>query len=1027
MIDSDDSPASGTQAASRHLRWLLRVGMWLSIASPLGFAALIWFGIDRAGVQRLDRASVLELAVLSTALGGGLWYCLSRAFARGQHQQSRLLTDLSAQSVRADEARRIAGLGDWSWNLDTGAVSWSPEIFAAYGLPPRPEPFPVEQIPDRIHADDRDRVQGYFQQMQDGGNPSETEFRILRPDGSERVIHARGEWADRTPGRRLLRGVQQDITELARMRDSLREARSQYRFLFEHNPLPMCVYDRDTLAILAVNNALLRHYGYERDEMLAANVMDIRPPEEVPAARALLLSTKYPQGHVWTHVHKDGTRMRMMAFGDEIDFDDHPARLIVLHDVTISEAAQNRFQVIAGATTDAIWDWEIGTDSLWWSDSYYNLFGDRAEEAAGSVKAWEARIHPDDLQRVAASLDAAIAGNASDWEATYRFRRKDGDYADVLDRGFLLRDSVGRAHRAIGGMLDVTQKHRDEADLRLLRRAIESTDNGILIADAQQPGLPAVYVNRAFERMTGYSAAEIIGSTFRLMEDGVEQQPELEAIRQAIAAPHEVQVRLRDTRKNGEPYWRDVHLAPVLDDAGVLTHFVSVQSDVTEHQRVLAQLAYRSTYDDLTGLPNRQLLHDRLQQAIRNAERLQTAVAVLFIDLDNFKLINDGLGHGAGDEALRILAERFERALGSNETLARFGGDEFVAVLTDQVEEAAVARVLSRIGGALAEPLQIGQSQHYMSASIGYCRYPDAGGDAETLLKHADIAMYKAKRQGRNQTVAYRADFDASISQRLQLISALRDALQRDEFRLMFQPLFDRDGAVVGMEALVRWQHPERGLLAPVHFIGVCEESGLIVPLGRWVLQEAARHHAKLSELGLGHLRIAVNVSAEQFGQSLHDDVQQAMSELQLPRGALELELTESVIMDSPDSAIDTMRQLDGLGVSLSVDDFGTGYSSLAYLKRLPIDRLKIDRSFVSDLGNGGDDDVICATIIQLAHSLGLQTVAEGVETAQQLDWLRARGCDELQGFLLAVPMPFNDTVQSLRNPAAPWPPVRMH
>ncbi|MEP7098847.1 MAG: EAL domain-containing protein, partial [Dokdonella sp.] len=836
-------------------------------------------------------------------------------------------------------------------------------------------------------------------------------------------------WADRTPGRRVLRGVQQDISEIARVRDRLREAQSQYRFLFEHNPLPMCVYHRTTLAILAVNNALVRHYGYQRDEMLAANMMDIRPPEEAQAARDLLLSTTipYPQGHVWTHARKDGTRMRMMAFGDEIKFDGHPARLVVLHDVTASEAAQNRFQVIARATTDAIWDWEIGTDSLWWSDSYYALFGDRDADTPGSIRAWETRVHPDDLQRVDASLEAAIASGASAWEATYRFRRKDGEYADVFDRGFLLRDSVGRAYRAIGGMLDVTQKHRDEADLRLLRRAVESTDNGILIADARQPGLPAVYVNRAFERMTGYSAEEIIGSTFRLMEDGVDQQPELEAIRQAIAAPREVQVRLRDTRKNGEPYWRDLHLAPVLDDAGILTHFVSVQSDVTEHQRVLAQLAYRATYDDLTGLPNRQLLHDRLQQAIRNAERLQTAVAVLFIDLDNFKLINDSLGHSAGDDALRILAERFGRAVGSNETLARFGGDEFVAVLTDQVDEAAVGRVLARIGGALAQPLQVGDAQHYMTASIGYCRFPEAGSDAETLLKHADIAMYQAKRQGRNQTVAYRADFDASVTERLQLISALRDALRRDEFRLVFQPLFDRDGAAVGMEALVRWQHPERGLLVPGQFIGICEDSGLIVPLGRWVLQEAARHHAKLTALGLGHLRIAVNVSAEQFGQTLQADVQHAMNLHRLPHGALELELTESVIMATPDSAIDTMRELDSLGVSLSVDDFGTGYSSLAYLKRLPIDRLKIDRSFVSDLGNGGDDDVICATIIQLAHSLGLQTVAEGVETEQQLDWLRARDCDELQGFHLAMPMSFEDTVHSLRNPAVTWPPVRLH
>jgi EAL domain-containing protein (putative c-di-GMP-specific phosphodiesterase class I) len=262
--------------------------------------------------------------------------------------------------------------------------------------------------------------------------------------------------------------------------------------------------------------------------------------------------------------------------------------------------------------------------------------------------------------------------------------------------------------------------------------------------------------------------------------------------------------------------------------------------------------------------------------------------------------------------------------------------------------------------------------------------------------------------------VAYRAEFDAGISERLHMVSALRDALQREEFRLVFQPLFGREGNPVGMEALLRWQHPQRGLLAPGHFIGLCEDSGLIVPIGRWVLNEAARHHALLAAKGLGHLRIAVNVSAMQFQQSLYDDVQGAIAAHALPPGALELELTESVIMGSPEVAIEVMQRIDKLGVSISVDDFGTGYSSLAYLKRLPIDRLKIDRSFVDQLGQDTDDDAICTSIIGLAHSLGLRTVAEGVETQQQLDWLRARGCDELQGFLLGRPLPFDEMLLAI-------------
>ncbi|HEV2606737.1 MAG TPA: EAL domain-containing protein, partial [Xanthomonadaceae bacterium] len=480
---------------------------------------------------------------------------------------------------------------------------------------------------------------------------------------------------------------------------------------------------------------------------------------------------------------------------------------------------------------------------------------------------------------------------------------------------------------------------------------------------------------------------------------------------------------LHDQRKDGERFWNDFHIAPVRDAAGELTHYVSIQSDVTERQHILEQLAYRATFDELTGLPNRQLLFDRLQQGIRNADMQGRGIGVLFVDLDEFKLINDSMGHSAGDEVLRVVGRRFEKAVRSPDTLGRFGGDEFVVILTEQIDEDGVGRVIERISASLAQPIELAGALHYVTASMGYCRYPDAGQDAETLLKKADLAMYQAKQQGRNRAVAYHADFDAGINERLHLVSALSDAMQREEFCLLFQPLFARNGMAVGLEALLRWRHPERGLIMPAQFIGVCEDSGLIVPLGRWVLHEAARHHAQLAAAGLGHLRIAVNVSAAQFQQSLYEDVRGAMEAHALPKGVLELELTESAIMVAPEIAIGIMRRLDALGVSIAVDDFGTGYSSLAYLKRLPIDRLKIDRSFVHDLGRNQDDEAICSSIIQLARSLGLRTIAEGVETAQQMGWLHARGCDEMQGFLLGRPLPFDEALQALLNTNTQRPP----
>ncbi len=968
-------------------------------------------------------------ALAVSVLLGALWLWLSRAFSRSHVHQAQLLADLGAQSVRGEEARRIASMGDWIWNLDTGEVTLSEEIFAICGLQPRPGVLRVEEMLDWMHPGDRERLRRHADRLLAGAEPSETNYRIVRPDGEVRVVYARAEWADRTPGRRVLRGIQQDVTELSATRERLRAAQDEYRFLFEHNPLPFCVYDRETLAILAVNEAMTRQYGYTRQELLAANMLDIRPPEEVENARKRLLvpPAEYPQGKVWTHSRKDGSRLRMKAYGREIEFDGHPARLVVLNDVTESEIAEQRFQLIAHATSDAVWGWDIVTDALWWSDSYYTLFGYGRDEVTLTLDFWKLRIHPDDLDQVTRDLARVFESDETEWQHEYRFLRKDGSYAEVMDRGFVLRDTDGRPLRAAGGMLDVTQKHRDEANLRLLRRAVEATDNGIAIADARQPGLPIVYANRAYEKMTGAISSELIGSPCRFLQEGPDEQPEVSAIRQAIAEQRELRVLLHDRRKNGELFWNDLYLAPVLDEAGTLTHFVSIQSDVSERQHILEQLAYRATYDELTGLPNRQLLTDRLQQAVHNAERHRRGVGVLFVDLDEFKLINDTLGHSAGDEALRTVAQRFAGAVRGSDTVGRFGGDEFVAILTEQIDEDGVGRVIERISAALAQPVEVAGVPHYITASIGYCRFPESGRDAETLLKNADLAMYQAKQQGRNRAVAYRSEFDVGISERLHMVSALRDALQREEFRLFFQPLFGRDGSAVGMEALLRWQHPERGLLAPGQFIGVCEDSGLIVPIGRWVLHEAARHHAQLVASGLGHLRIAVNVSAVQFQQNLYDDVRSAIAAHALPYGALELELTESVIMANPESAIEIMQRLDALGVSISVDDFGTGYSSLAYLKRLPIDRLKIDRSFVDQLGQDSDDDAICTSIISLAHSLGLRTVAEGVETTQQLAWLRAGGCDELQGYLLGYPLPFDEMVRALARssvaqPAAPLP-----
>ena len=950
----------------------------------------------------------LVLSALAVALVS-IWAWLLRGMLGRQARIAAWAEARRVHSARLQDAHRIAGIGEWQWDPATGDIVWSEEHYRIYGLAPRKGPFPVAEFVARIHPDDRDRVGEAMAQMQAGGNAVSSEYRILRADGAVRTVYTRGERFPTASGAHALRGTVQDITELAETRARLHSTLEDYEFLFRNNPLPMWVFDRTSLQFLAANASMVENYGYSPEELLSASMLDIRPPEDA-AAMASAARTDAglrPQGQVWTHLRKDGSRLRAAIFTRDIDFEGRPARLVLAEDVTERERNEKRFQMIARATSDAVWDWDFEADTTWRSDNVYALFGYGPGEFGANLRAWEELLHPADHPRVMASVNAAIASGDNEWECEYRLRRKDGSYADVRDRGFILRDEHGRALRAVGGMLDITQHKRDEASLRLLRQAIEATDNAIAICDARADDFPIVYVNPAFEDITGYPRDEVLGRNLRFLQGAQTRPADVEAIRAALRDGRETQLLLRNHRKDGTPFWNQLHLAPVRDGDGALTHYVGVLGDVSERQRYEEQLAWRATHDELTGLPNRQLVHDRLQQAIADAGRRQREVAVVFVDLDDFKLINDSLGHGAGDTALKVIAERLQGIVRGSDIVGRFGGDEFVIVLTAQSDEQGMHQVIERVSEVLSQPIELAGVRHVLTPSLGHCRYPHAGSDAETLLKRADLAMYHAKRQGRNRAIAYREEFDSAVSQRLQLVARLREALRNAEFELAFQPLFDPAGRLLALEALARWRHPERGLLLPAEFIGVCEESGLIVDLGRFVLREAARHHALLASTGLGDVRISVNVSAAQFGHELFRDVADVVAEFALPADVLELEITESVIMDNPERAIEMMQRIAALGVCISVDDFGTGYSSLAYLKRLPIDRLKIDRSFVQDLGHDPEDAAICASIIGLGHLLDLRIVAEGVETEEQLHWLRERGCDELQGFLLGRPQAF--------------------
>jgi diguanylate cyclase (GGDEF)-like protein/PAS domain S-box-containing protein len=564
---------------------------------------------------------------------------------------------------------------------------------------------------------------------------------------------------------------------------------------------------------------------------------------------------------------------------------------------------------------------------------------------------------------------------------------------------------------------DVTRGKQSEEALRLRERAVESSVNAILITDARQPDNPIIYVNPAFERITGYSAAEAIGRNCRFLQHNDQEQPELEKVRAIIRDQREGHAVLRNYRKNGEIFWNELYIAPVKDDRGAVTHFVGVQNDITESKTYQEQLERQATHDALTGLVNRAVLRDRIAQAVAHAGRNHSRMALLFIDLDNFKLINDSLGHDAGDEVLRLMAQRLSCNVRQDDTVARLGGDEFVIVLNDNRSVEDIAQVADRICDLVSKPFHMQGRETVLTCSAGISVCPDDGSEPDMLLKNADLAMYKAKESGRNSTHFYAAGMNEAVLQRLELTNSLRQALGREEFVLHFQPQFDlASKALVGFEVLLRWQHRELGLISPMQFIPLAEESGLIVPIGEWVIRAACEFYRDLKELDLPPLVMSVNLSARQLRhQNLVMVVQNALQESSVPAEFLEFEVTESMVMHDVEEVLKIFSALKAIGVKLAMDDFGTGYSSLSYLKRFPIDRLKIDRSFVRDITFDANDAAIAKSIVSLAHTLDIKVVAEGVEAEEQLQILRQFKCDEGQGYYFGKPLPGADFRERLR------------
>ena len=589
---------------------------------------------------------------------------------------------------------------------------------------------------------------------------------------------------------------------------------------------------------------------------------------------------------------------------------------------------------------------------------------------------------------------------------------KDGTTFPVWVDLTVTSDADGQASMRVACAFDLTERRKAQEDLRIAAIAFESQD-GIMVTDSRGR---LQRVNRAFTRITGYDEEEVIGKTPALLHSGLQDERFYARMWAGIGRDGYWQGELVNRRKGGELYTERLAISAVKDPGGQVTHYVGSIADVTQQREAESKAEHLAYFDALTDLPNRMLLHDRLEHALSWSARSQGYCALLFVDLDNFKKVNDTIGHHAGDQLLVRAAQRLKLAIREGDTVARFGGDEFVVVLEDlgdnpQVAGTRAGRVAEKLRTSMAEVYELDSQAFYCTASIGATLFRGGTDSTESILMHADLAMYRAKQDGRNALRFFEQNMQVELARRTTLEAELRVAIARGELVLHYQPQYDREGRLVGAEALVRWNHPTRGLLLPGEFIGLAEETGLIVPLGRWVLDAACAQIAAWgAEDATRELVLAVNVSARQFAQD--DFITRVLASLKAagaePRN-LKIELTESTVLENVGDAFEKMQALRGSAISFSLDDFGTGSSSLSYLTRLPLDQLKIDKSFVDELPLDHQDALVAQTIIAMGKGLGLTVVAEGVETRAQWTFLMQHGCDVFQGFHFGAPLAIDD------------------
>ncbi len=829
--------------------------------------------------------------------------------------------------------------------------------------------------------------------------------------------------------------VARDVSERRRAQQRLRESEAKYRAIFEASRDALVVADAQNGMLLDANPAALALLGRSIQQVRGLHQAEVHAEEDVSAGRASFQRSRHASG-VQEHVvlRPDGRRVPVEIAGSPMrDANGRELILGIFHDLTERRHAEAelresdaRFRIMADGCPTLVWVTDAEGGIRFVNRMYREFFGATYEQVEGAK--WQPLIHPDDAPAYLASFLRAVQENTA-FVGEVRVRRADGAWRWVTSnaepRFSISSEFLGH----VGVSTDVTENKLAEQALRgseeKFRQLAENIREVFWMMNAA--GTEILYISPGYTQIWGRTCEELYRepmSWLESIEPDDREQAHAVFLKQMEGEDLESEYRIRTPA--GELKWVRDRAFPVRDQAGQIIRVVGIAEDISPRKQAEIELAHQARHDHLTGLPNRLLLADGLEASLERAAESGLVTAVIYVDLDGFKFVNDTLGHEAGDALLQQATLRLQGCIREPDMLARMGGDEFMVVVNDVHNDQIAQSIADRLRHALRESFHISDHQLYLTASLGIAMYPRDGMDVSTLRGNADAAMYEAKRNGKDRVLFFTPAMRLRLQERLELDTELRRALEENQLSLNYQPIFDAEGGeLTAFEALLRWNHPVLGSISPAKFIPLAEESGLIISIGAWVLEEACRQCRAWQNGGWEGVRVSVNVSTVEFALAeFAAGVERVLDQTGLPGLLLDLELTETAVMRDMDGAIQRMQHLRRRGIRISIDDFGTGYSSLGYLPRLPVDALKIDRSFVAELGTNQTAVSLIQGMISLAHSIGKRVVVEGVETREQLELLKNLGADQVQGFLLGRPAPLSERALPLRRLPAIEPAV---